>query len=167
MCSPDTDTLIIDVTGAKADEPQTAQLKLWAPRTTKAEAKGRVGLLSQGWIDDLDPGASGRPFGSLSAITAEGRDVSVAVTDPLTVTVTFKPDADGHFRVIVASPHYDGKQDALTDRSSGSFRGDSRGAQILVARLLEPRSDSQDHIEGWIRRVHGESPEYLSFCRSG
>jgi lysophospholipase L1-like esterase len=111
---PGTDTLVIDVTGAKADEPQTAQLKLWTPRTTKAEAKGKVGLLSQGWIDDLDPGASGRPFGALSAITADGRDVFVAVTDPLTVTVTFKPDADGHFRVLVASPHYDGKQDALT-----------------------------------------------------
>lgn len=109
-----TDTLVIDVTGAKAEEPQTAQLKLWAPRSTKAEAKGKVGLLSQGWIDNIDPGASGRPFGSLSAITAVGRDVSVAVTDPLTVTLTFKPDASGHFRILVASPHYDGKQDALS-----------------------------------------------------
>jgi hypothetical protein len=111
---PGTDTLIIDVTGAKADEPQTAQLKLWEPRTAKAEAKGKVGLLSQGWIDNLNPGASGRAFGSLSAITVAGRDVSVAVTDPLTVTASFKPDADGHFQIIVAAPHYDGKTDALT-----------------------------------------------------
>jgi hypothetical protein len=111
---PDTDTLIIDVTGTKVDEPQTAQLKLWEPRTTRAVAKGQVGLLSQGWIDDLNPGASGRPFGALSAIRVEARDVSVVVTDPLTVTVTFKPDADGHFKVVVASPHYDGKLDPLT-----------------------------------------------------
>jgi len=111
---PDTDTFIIDVTGAKADGVQTAKLGLWAPRTTSAVAKGQVGMLSQGWIDDIDPGASGRPFGALSAITVKARDVSVAVTDPLTATVTFKPDADGHFRVIVASPHYDGKMDALT-----------------------------------------------------
>ncbi len=106
---PDTDTLIIDVTGAPAGEPQTALLRLWAPRTTDAVAEGPVGLLSQAWIDDKEPGASGRPFGSLSAITAEGRDVSTAVTDPLTVTVTFKPFEDGHFKIIVASPHYDGK----------------------------------------------------------
>jgi len=111
---PDTDTLIIDVTGANPNQPETAQLKLWAPRKTTAAAKGQVGLLSEGWIDDIDPGASDRPFGALSAITAEARDISVAVTDPLTVTVTFKPDADGHFKIVVASPHYDGKLDPLT-----------------------------------------------------
>jgi alpha-L-fucosidase 2 len=109
---PDTDTLIIEVTGANANQPQTAQLKLWAPRTPAAEAKGQVGSLSQAWMDDENPGASGRAFGSLSAITAEGRDVSAAVTDPVTVTLSFKPYEDGHFRMIVASPHYDGKMDA-------------------------------------------------------
>lgn len=110
---PDKDTLIIDVTGANANETQTAQLRLWAPRTTDAVAKGDVGMLSQAWIDDKEPGASGGAFGALSAITAQGRDVSAAVTDPLTVTISFKPFADGHFRIFVASPHYDGKQDAL------------------------------------------------------
>lgn len=109
---PDTDTLIIDVTGAEADETQTVHLKLWAPRTTTPAAKGAVGMLSQGWIDNTEPGASGGTFGSLSAITAQGRNVSAVVTDPLTVTVSFKPFADGHFRVIVASPHYDGKVNA-------------------------------------------------------
>ena len=108
-----TDTLIIDVTGAKADEVQTAQLRLWAPRTTEAVAKAGVGMLSQAWIDNKEPGASGRAFGSLSAITAQGRNVATVVTDPLTITVSFRPFADGHFRIIVASPHYDGKQDAL------------------------------------------------------
>jgi Glycosyl hydrolase family 95 catalytic domain len=107
---PDTDTLIIEVTGAKPNETQTAQLKLWAPRTPMAAVNGLVGYLSQSWIDDLNPGSSGRAFGSLSAIAAEGRDVSVAVTNPLTVTISFKPYADGHFRVIVAAPHYDGKE---------------------------------------------------------
>jgi alpha-L-fucosidase 2 len=111
---PDTDTLVIDVTGANPNEQQTAQLRLWEPRTTKAAAKGPVGMLSQGWIDDLNPGASGRAFGALSAITAEGREVSAALTDPLSVTVSFKPNSDGHFRVIVAAPHYDGKVDAQT-----------------------------------------------------
>lgn len=111
---PDTDALIVDVTGANANDQQTAQLKLWQPRTPQAIAKGPVGLLSQTWVDDQRPGASGRAFGSLSAITAQGRDVSVAVTDPLTITVSFKPYLDGHFRIIVAAPHYDGKVDAQT-----------------------------------------------------
>jgi hypothetical protein len=109
---PGTDTLVVDVTGANPHEPQTAVLKLWAPRTPRATADGPAGLLAESWVDDKNPGASGRAFGSLSAITAQGRDVSVAVTDPLTVTVSFKPRQDGHFRVIVAAPHYDGTGDA-------------------------------------------------------
>ena len=109
---PDSDALIVDVTGSNPKEQQTALLKLWAPRTPQAAAQGRVGLLSQGWVDDKNPGASGRAFGSLSAITAEGRGVSAVVTDPLTVTVSFRPFEDGHFRIIVAAPHFDGKGDA-------------------------------------------------------
>lgn len=109
---PDTDTLVIDVTGAPADQTQTAQIRLWAPRATKAVAKAGVGYLSQGWIDNVNPESSDRPFGSLSAITADGRDVSASVTDPLTVTVSFKPKPDGHFQVIVAAPHFDGKGDS-------------------------------------------------------
>ena len=105
---PDTDTLIVDVTGAEPGHPQTAVLKLWAPRTAHAIAHIRAGFLAQHWIDNKNPGSSGRAFGSLSAITAQGRDVSAVVTDPLTITVSFKPFEDGHFRVIVASPHYDG-----------------------------------------------------------
>jgi hypothetical protein len=110
---PGSDTLIVDVTGAKPGETQTAELKLWAPRKSQAAASGTVGMLSSSWVDDIDPGASGRRFGALAAITAEGRDVSAVVTDPLTVTVTFKPDARGHFRVIAAAPHYDGTMEAL------------------------------------------------------
>ncbi len=53
---PNTDTLIIDVTGAPPGQPQAALLRLWALRTTNAE--GPVGLLSQAWIDDKEPGAS-------------------------------------------------------------------------------------------------------------
>jgi hypothetical protein len=110
---PGTDTLVVDVTGAKPGEAQTAELKLWKPRKSQAVAKGAVAMLYSSWVDDIDPGASGRRFGALAAITAEGRDVSAVVTDPLSVTVTFKPDAQGHFRVIAAAPHYDGTMDAL------------------------------------------------------
>ena len=109
---PRTDTLVIDVTGVNPDVPQTAVLKLWAPRTPRTNADGPVGFLTESWVDNKNPGASGRGFGSLSAITAQGRDVSAAVTDPRTVTVSFKPQGDGHYRVIVAAPHYDGTGDA-------------------------------------------------------
>jgi alpha-L-fucosidase 2 len=111
---PTRDLLVVDVTGAKPDAQQTAKLHLWAPRTPKAAAQGAIGILSEHWLDDKNPGFSGRAFGSLSAITARGRNVSVTVTDPLTVTITFKPYKDGHFRVLVAAPHYDGSHDVLS-----------------------------------------------------
>jgi alpha-L-fucosidase 2 len=111
---PDTDALVVDVTGADPDKPQTAQLRLWAPRVPNAAAEGSAGLLSEAWLDDKNPESSGRAFGSLSAITAQGRDVSAAVTDPLTITVSLRPYEDGHFRIVIASPHYDGKENAQT-----------------------------------------------------
>ena len=121
---PHSDSLVIAVTGAKPDELQTAQLRLWSPRTPKASAKGQVGLLPEAWVDNKNPESSGRAFGSLSAITAQGLDVSAAVTGPLTISVSFRPFKDGSFRIIVASPHYDGKEDAeaivRTELSSAS-----------------------------------------------
>jgi alpha-L-fucosidase 2 len=111
---PDTDTLVLDVTGATADELQKAQLKLWQPRTPRAIVDRKCGLLAEGWIDNQQPESSGRPFGSLSGITADARNVSVAVTGPMTITVTFTPHADGHFRILVAAPHFDGVQDPFT-----------------------------------------------------
>jgi alpha-L-fucosidase 2 len=109
---PHTDTMIVDVTGAVADHVQTVKLYLWPPRSPHAVATGRLGMLSQTWIDNKAPGASGRSFGALSAITAEGRGLSVTTTDPRTITLSFKPFPDGHFRIIVAAPHYDGSQTA-------------------------------------------------------
>jgi hypothetical protein len=109
---PDRDVLVLDVTGADPNTSQTAILRLWAPRAPQALARGGVGLLSQAWVDNKNPGASDRSFGSLSAITAQGREVFAAVTDPLTVTVSFKPYEDGRFRIIVASPHFDGNGNA-------------------------------------------------------
>jgi hypothetical protein len=108
---PKTDRLVVDVTGANANEKQTAMLRLWAPRSPQAVAIGRAGQLSESWVDNKNPESSGRAFGSLSTITAEGREVAVVVTDSLTITVSFKPFEDGHFRVVVGSPHFEGKGD--------------------------------------------------------
>lgn len=110
---PDTDTLVIDVTGAKPDEPQAALLKLWPSRAPHAAVNGDVGALSEAWLDNKNPESSSRPFGSLSAITAEGRDVSVKAIGAYTITVSFKPYSDGHFRVLVAAPHFDGSGDVF------------------------------------------------------
>jgi alpha-L-fucosidase 2 len=108
-----TDTLVIDVTGADPGKLQTAQLRLWAPRTPHAAAQGATALLEQSWTDMGDPGASGRRFGALAAITADGRQTTASVTNDRTVTVSFKPLADGHFRVLVGAPHFSGQQDAF------------------------------------------------------
>lgn len=111
---PGSDVLVIDVTGADPAKMQTARLELWKPRTPDALVSGKTGMLAQSWLDNKHPGSSGRPFGSLSAITVEGRDVSVSVTNPLTITVGFRPFEDGHFRIEAAAPHYDGRQNAAT-----------------------------------------------------
>ena len=110
---PETDTLVIDVTGARPGDTETAILKLWAPREPHAAAGGSVGLFSEAWLDNKNPESSGRPFGSLSAITVEGLNVSVKVTDARTITVSFQPFADGHFRVLACAPHFDGSGDTL------------------------------------------------------
>jgi hypothetical protein len=127
---PSTDVLVVEVTGANPDKTQTALLKLWKPRTAHAAVSGRIGMLSQSWIDNQHPEFSGRPFGSLSAITADGRDVSAVVTDPLTITVSFKPYADGHFRILVAAPHYDGRQEALQTVRSAMALATSPGHRL-------------------------------------
>jgi alpha-L-fucosidase 2 len=103
-----TDTFVVDVTGADPNTTQTAVLRLWEPRKPNATAAKKVGRLEQTWIDHYGPEASGETFGALAAITAMGRDVSAAVSTPRSVTVTFKPAQDGHFRVVVASPQYNG-----------------------------------------------------------
>lgn len=129
---PDQDVLVVDITGANPNQPQTAMLKLWPPRSSHAVATGPIAFLVESWIDNTNPGASGRAFGSLSAITAQGRNVSAVVTDALTVTVSFTPFADGHFRIIVAAPHYDGTGNALD----------------IARRALAPVSDMA-HVLWW------------------
>jgi len=118
-----TDTFVVDVTGADPNSTQTAELKLWPPRMPDATASGKTGMLAQTWVDHYGPGASGDTFGALAAITATGREVSAAVTNSRTVTISFKAAPDGHFRVIIACPHYNraaSKDAAIGDALSHS-----------------------------------------------
>lgn len=111
---PHTDTFVVDVTGAKPDETQTALLRLWSPREAQAKVNGGVGALSEAWVDNKNPESSGRSFGSLSALTAEGRGVSAKILDLRTISISFRPFPDGHFRLLVAAPHFDGRGDVFT-----------------------------------------------------
>jgi hypothetical protein len=102
------DELIVDVRGADPAVAQTASLYLWSGRNPTAAVSGKIGTLAETWVDNSEPGAGGQTFGSLSAITAGGRDVQTSVASPVKITTTFKPDPDGEFRVVVAAPHWAG-----------------------------------------------------------
>ncbi|HEY7265136.1 MAG TPA: Ig-like domain-containing protein [Trebonia sp.] len=102
------DELIIDVKGANPDATQIASTYLWSGRKPTAAAGGSVGTLAETWADNSGYGASGQTFGTLSAITAGGRDVQASVVSPTKVQVSFKPNADGEFRVVVAAPAWTG-----------------------------------------------------------
>lgn len=102
------DMLAVEVTGANPNQIQTALFKLWSPRNPSPSVKGSFGVLAESWIDNKNPGATGKAFGTLAVITAEGRDVHAAVADPLTISVSFRPYPDGHFRILVAAPQWSG-----------------------------------------------------------
>lgn len=122
---PYTDTLVIDVSGVKPGTEEMAVLKLWAPRMTHASAMGATGMLVENWIDNQQPGASGEAFGSLAAITAEGGHVKAAVTGPRTITVSLRADSTGHFRILVAAPHYNGTENAAAVAGRALADGDA------------------------------------------
>lgn len=102
------DELVVDVTGANPNLPQTAQLALWQPRTPTAAATGAIGSLAQTWADDTQPGASGETFGAMAAITAAARDTTATVVNPTTVQVQFRPNRNGAYRILVDSPQWTG-----------------------------------------------------------
>jgi hypothetical protein len=102
------DELIIDVTGANPNVTQTASAYLWSGRKPAAAVTGTTGTLAETWADNSGNGASGQTFGSLAGITAGGRNVVASVTSPTSVGMSFKPNKDGSFRVVVAAPSWNG-----------------------------------------------------------
>jgi len=100
----DADQFVLEVTGADPGKTQTADLKLWPGRTPTASAAGAVAALAETFKDD----ASGGITGAVAALTANARDVSASVVDPLTVRLTFRPTRDGAFRIVVGVPSYQG-----------------------------------------------------------
>jgi len=105
---PDTDAAVIEVRGADPNTRQSVLLHLWQPRQPVAAARGGTAALAETWQDKGEAGASGQTFGSLGAITAQARDVRAETQGPLTVQLSFRPRADGSFRVLVAAPEWKG-----------------------------------------------------------
>ena len=101
---PNTDVAVIEVRGANPQVRQSVLLHLWQPRRPKVVVQQVVGVLSETWKDSSETGASSEVFGALAAITAQARDVRAQMQGPLTVKLSFQPDADGSFRVLIAAP---------------------------------------------------------------
>ncbi|WP_225848593.1 LamG domain-containing protein [Streptomyces sp. HPF1205] len=112
--STTTDELIVDVSGANPDVTQTASVSLWSGRHPAAAVSGTTGTLAETWKDDSGYGASGQTFGTLAALTANGRNVTAQVAGSTKVQLSFTPDARGDFRVVVAAPHWAGGDAAAT-----------------------------------------------------
>lgn len=162
------DELVVDVTGADPGSVQTADLHLWQPRTPDATADGSVGALSQTWKDVNRPGASGETFGAMAAVTAGGQDVQANVVDPLTVRVSFQPNADSSFRVLVASPHWPSGDDSNPISTAQSiFAGDrTRASVALEAEHLRWWHDYWQHV-GLVRLSSSDGvAQYLENLRT-
>ena len=103
----DSDELVVDVAGADPNSSQSVQGNLWSGRSPQAQASGAIGTLAETWVDN-PTGGTGQTFGSLLAVTAGGRNVSPSVVNGQAVKVSFNPNADGTFRVVVGVPHWTG-----------------------------------------------------------
>jgi len=102
------DELIVNVTGANPSTQETADLHLWSGRSPTAAASGAIGSLAQTWVDNSQTGSSGLTFGAMAAITAGGTNVTASVVNSTEVQVSFTPNSNGSFRVIIASPEWTG-----------------------------------------------------------
>lgn len=100
----DADQFVLEVTGADPSKTQTADLKLWAGRTPAVSAVGGIAALAETFHD----AASGSVTGAVAALTAHAQGVTASVVDPLTVRLTFRPNADGSYRLVVGVPSYRG-----------------------------------------------------------
>jgi Carbohydrate binding module (family 6) len=117
------DELIVNVTGANPGTRETANLYLWSGRTPAAAASGAIGSLAQTWADNSQTGSSGQTFGAMAAITAGGQNVTASVVNSTEVQVSFNPNSDGSFRVIIASPQWTGGN--ATTTASNLIGGDT------------------------------------------
>ncbi len=129
------DELVVNVTGANPSTQETADLYLWSGRTPTAAASGAIGSLAQTWVDNSQTGNSGQTFGAMSAITAGGQNVTASVVNSTEVQVSFTPNSNGSFRVVIAAPEWTGGNAAST--ASTLIGGD---ATTATSTLLSAQS---------------------------
>jgi len=128
------DVMVVEVKGVDADQPQTAELKLWPGRNPTVTASDQTGVLAETWRDTNELGASGLTFGSLSGMRIDAREAHVSPDGPFAVKITFRPKSDGTFRVLVAVPEWRG--------------GDALGtASALLDKALS--LTAEDHRNWW------------------
>ncbi|GCF10234.1 hypothetical protein KDI_37980 [Dictyobacter arantiisoli] len=131
----DKDELVVDVTGANPTQTQTVQVHLWSGRSPSTAASGSLATLAETWVDNGGPGSSGRTFGTLAALTANGQNVQASVVNSETVQVTFKPNADGTFRVIAGAPAWTGGNAMSTAQSFLSNDAQQSSSSLQSAHL--------------------------------
>jgi hypothetical protein len=100
--------MVVDVMGANPATAQTVQFHLWSGRSPSTAASGSIATLAETWVDNTETGGSGATFGTLAALTANGQGVTASVVNSQTIQVSFKPNTDGSFRVIVGAPTWTG-----------------------------------------------------------
>jgi hypothetical protein len=139
----DKDEIVVDVTGADPSSTQTATVDLQSGRHPTAAANGAIGTLAETWVDDANysggnpsgGGGSGQTFGSLAALTAGGRNVAASAPTANSVKVTFTPNADGSFRIVVGVPHWTGGDAAATATSLLAGDATAAAASLTSAHL--------------------------------
>src|SRR5882757_7100585 len=131
----DTQQLVVDVTGADPNATQTAAVKLWSGRSPQARASGSVAALAEAFVDNNGAGASGRTFGTLAGVSAGGRNVTGSTPDGLTAQVSFQPNPDGSFRVVVAAPSWTGGDPIATTNSVLNGATTQPSAQLRTGHL--------------------------------
>jgi hypothetical protein len=135
----DKDEMVIDVTGADPTATQTATIDLQSGRHPTAAVSDNMGTLAETWVDTASAtGGTGKTFGSLAAVRAAGRDMDAEVVNSNAVAVSFRPKADGSFRVVVGVPHWTGGDAAAT--AAHLLGGD---ANIPAKKL------SSSHLQWW------------------
>jgi hypothetical protein len=138
------DELIVNVTGASPGTRETANLYLWSGRTPAATASGAIGSLAQTWVDNSQSGSSGLTLGAMAAITAGGQNVTASVVSSTEVQVSFNPNSDGSFRVIIASPRWTGGNAIATVSSLTGGDATATTASLLSAQSSWWNSYSAD-----------------------
>jgi len=131
----DKDELVVDVTGANPSSTLTAAVNLWSGRSPQAAASGSIGTLAETWVDNPPTTGSGETFGSLAALTAGGRNVVASVTSSTGVQVTFNPNTDGSFRVVVGAPTWTGGNAATTASTLLASDASATSAALSAAHI--------------------------------